>query len=105
MIDRGIIKWQPFDSCYASSKILKEIHNKKDRRVFPTLSEDQLNILEENIKDAYHLKEIINIKYYYNGDVLNIKGKINGINNNEKKIYINNKIIYIKQILTINESL
>ena len=46
MIDRGIIKWQPFDSCYSSSKILNDIHNKKSREILPTLSEDQLDILE-----------------------------------------------------------
>ena len=49
MIDRGIIKWQPFDSCYSGSKILKDINNEKNREIFPTLSEDQLCILEEKI--------------------------------------------------------
>jgi len=101
MIDRGIIKWQPFDSCYSSSKILNEIYNKKNRKTFPVLSEDQLFNLEEKIIDAYHLNEIINIEYFYNGNIINIKGKINLLDCQTKKLYINNKLIYFKQIINI----
>lgn len=101
MIDRGIIKWQPFDSCYSSTKILNDIYNKKNRKIFPILSEDQLFILEEKIIDAYHLNEVISIEYFYNGDILNIKGKINSLDYQNKKLYINNKLIYFKQIIKI----
>ena len=101
MIDRGIIKWQPFDSCYSSSKILKEIDDKKNRKIFPVLSEDQLIILEEKITTAYHLNENINIEYFYNGKITNVKGKIYFINYIDKKLFIDNKIIYFKQIINI----
>lgn len=101
MTDRGIIKWQPFDSCYSSSKILKDIYNKKNRKSFPVLSDDQLLVLEEKIIDAYHLNELICLDYFYNGKIINISGKINNINFQEKKLYLNNKIIYFKQIINI----
>lgn len=101
MIDRGIIKWQPFDSCYSSEKILKDINNKKNRKILPILSEDQLHNLEEKIIDAYHLNDFINIEYFYNGRIININGKISSINLQDKKIYINNNIIYFKQIINI----
>jgi len=101
MIDRGIIKWQPFDSCYSGDKILKDINNKKNREILPTLSEDQLHNLEEKVIDAYHLNEFINIEYFYNGKIINVKGKISSINLQDKKIYVNNNIIYFKQIINI----
>ena len=101
MIDRGIIKWQPFDSCYSSNKILKEIDNKKNRITLPILSDDQLLVLEEKIIDAYHLKNSINIEYFYNGKIIRTYGKINAINYQDKKIYMNNIIIYFKQIINI----
>lgn len=101
MIDRGIIKWQPFDSCYSGSKILKDINNEKNREIFPTLSEDQLCILEEKITNAYHLGEFINIEYFYNGKINKLKGKINFINLRNKKIYINENIIYFSQIIKV----
>lgn len=102
MIDRGIIKWQPFDSCYSSSKILKDINNDKNKVIYPTLSEDQLYIIEEKIECAYHLNEIINLDYFYNGKIINIIGKINYIDIQQKSIYINNKSIYFRQIININ---
>ena len=102
MNDRGIIKWQPFDSCFSSNKILKDIVNTKSKKIFPTLSQDQINILEEKIIDAYHLNISINITYFYNGFIYNINGIISNIDSNKKCIFIKNKIIYFKQILNIN---
>lgn len=102
MIDRGIIKWQPFDSCYSSLKIINDINKTKNKVVLPTLSEDQLYLIEEKIFTAFYLKEIIALDYFYNGKILKIKGKINYIDKQQKKIYINNKIIYFKQIININ---
>lgn len=102
MIDRGIIKWQPFNSCFSSSKILREINDSKNKEIFPELSEDQLNKIEITIKNAFILRIQVNITYYYNGKKLYYNGMISGINNQEKKIYLNNKCIYFKQILDIN---
>lgn len=101
MIDRGIIKWQPFDSCYSSEKVLYDIQKQKSRKVFPVLSEDQLYILEERLFDAYHLNIEINIEYFYNGKINQIKGKIETINSLDKNIYVKKHIIYFKQIINV----
>lgn len=101
MIDRGIIKWKPFNSCISSIDLIKEIENKKNKKSFPILSEDQLKEMNEFINDAYNLKININIEYFYNDNIKLIKGKINNINYQEKKICINNKYIYYKQIIKI----
>ena len=102
MIDRGIIKWQPFDSCYSSKNIVHNIALEKIKIDMPALSEDQLERIEEKIIDAYNLNLNIKIKYYYDGIIKYEKGKINYINTQEKKIYLNNKYIYFKQILNIS---
>ena len=102
MIDRGLIKWQPFNSCVIQKEIIKEINEERNKKTFPLLSEDQLNIIGEKIKDAYVLQTAVNIEYYKNGQILIINGKINTINFQEKKIYLNNKYIFFKQILKIN---
>lgn len=102
MIDRGIIKWQPFDSCYSSEKIVKEIQKDKEKISFPTLSPDQLEVIEEAIRSAYEVQTQVQIKYFYNGVIYQTTGKIKGINLQEKKIYLNNKSIFLKQILKIN---
>ncbi len=101
MIDRGIIKWQPFNSCFNPELIIKNININKMREIPPTLSEDQLNNLENLIKEAYNLKLYIKLKYYYDGKIKEIIGKINKVSNQEKKLYLNNTTIYFTQVLEI----
>ena len=102
-MDRGIIKWQPFNSCFNSTLVLEDIKNSKRHLAFPTLSEDQISFLESQIKEAYNLKLNIWLSYYYDGEIKNIEGQINYIDNREKSLSINRKIIYLKQILKIKE--
>lgn len=101
MIDRGIIKWQPFNSCMEPNKIIKEIKIEKNRYTLPTLSDEQLQIIGEKIFDAYNMKLIVNIEYYFDGKIYNIIGKINFLDIHDKKLYINNHAVYFKQILNI----
>lgn len=101
MIDRGIIKWQPFNSCFSASNIINDVNKEKNKKILPTLSEDQLNLLEEKIKDAYNLNLNIILEYFYDGSIKKIYGKIISINLLEKKICFNHKNIYFKQILKI----
>ncbi len=101
MIDRGIIKWQPFNSLITQDKMIDEINKDKNKKEFPILSEDQIELISEEIKDAYYLKLNITLDYFYNGDIFQIKGQISNIFIGEKKICLKNKIIYFKQILKI----
>lgn len=101
MIDRGIKKWQPFNSCFSGKDILIEINKSKKQKDFPELSEDQILTIEEKVKDAYVLGTSIKIKYFYNGTILEQRGKINYIDMQKKKICLNNGWIYFKQILEI----
>ena len=103
MIDRGIIKWQPFDSCFDSQKVIQDLKEGKNTVNYPTLSEDQLANLEEQIKEAYNLKLIVNIIYYYDGEIKSIEGKIKYLNYQKKNLYLNNTVLYLKQILQIKE--
>lgn len=101
MIDRGIIKWQPFNSCFSRDNIINDINNVRNKKNLPILSEDQINIIEEKIKESYFLKLNTTIEFFYNGDIKIIKGIINSINLQEKKICLNYKNIHFKQILKI----
>ena len=101
MSDRGIIKWQPFDSCFSSSKVLNMVASEKERIKMPTLSEDQINNIEMKIIDSYNLKESITLDYYEEGKIKKIKGIIYNIDKYEKKIYLKHNYIYFKQILKV----
>ncbi|MBE5806328.1 MAG: YolD-like family protein [Clostridiales bacterium] len=102
MIDRGIIKWQPFNSCMEPNKIIKDIKKQKSRYTLPTLSEEQLQNIGEKIIDAYNLKLIVKLQYYFDGNIYETTGKINYLSIPEKKICINNKFLYFKQLLNID---
>ena len=101
--DRGIIKWQPFDSVISSKDIVSSIILTKNKIKKPILSVDQLETLNELIKEKYYTQELVNIRYFKNNNIYCIKGKITFINENTKIILINKKIkLHISQILQIN---
>ena len=97
--DRGIIKWQPFNSLFNASIIINDINIEKNKESCPILSEDQLENIEDTIKDAYILKQDVDIKYFYDGNIIEKSGKINYLDMQKKNICLSNKIIYFKQIL------
>lgn len=103
MNDRGMIKWQPFDSLTNTKKMKHELQLKKEKIEMPLLSDDQLSVIEENIKSAYYNKDYINIKYYLNGAIIKKKAKIKSINYNLKYIKLSdNTLIYYKQIISVD---
>ena len=99
--DRSIIKWQPFNSCFDSKDIMRDISKQRKRKEFPILSEDQILEIAEKVTKAWNLKLIIDITYYYDGEINNYRGKINYLNLQNKSLELNNHKIFFQQILKI----
>ena len=59
--DRGMVKWQPFDSLLSSKKVAREIIKEKNKVAMPTLSEDQLLNIEEKVLEAYYNGETVRL--------------------------------------------
>lgn len=103
MKDRGIIKWQPFDSLTSSMTMINSILKDKSKINRPILSNDQLNKINDLIIECYYNQITVNIKYYKNNIVNTINGKITKIDKNNKFIYINNQLkLHFSQLLTIS---
>ena len=100
--DRGMIKYQPFDSLTNSAKMKHDIQLKKNKVVMPTLSEDQLEEIDLKIKEAYHNKDKIRISYYFSGNIIKKDVKIILIDYIKKQIVLsdNTKVFY-KQIVSV----
>ena len=100
MIDRGMIKWQPFDSCFSSRSIVKSVQEEKNKIFPPILSNEQIAFIETKIMDAYNLQSLITMTYYFNGNIIKETGKISSVHFIKKEIVLNNKFIYFGQIVS-----
>ncbi len=100
--DRGIIKWQPFNSLFSSNEVLQTLSYEKTKQDIPILSEEEIKELEEKIIEAYYTEETIILSYYKNGYIKKITGKIKKIDQVSKIVYLNNLKLLFKQILSIH---
>lgn len=97
------IKWAPFNSVINDKEIKKELLFKHTKISKPILSEDQILDLNNKIFEAYTNNIEVNISYFKTNNIINKIGYINNINIDKKYIIFNKNIIYLNQILKINE--
>lgn len=100
--DRGIIKWQPFDSVISGKNVIKSIMQEKEKIKKPILSEEETNQIEDMIIEAFYEESEVILEYYKNGFIKTIKGKIKKIDHITKMIYLNNTSLLFNQILSIH---
>lgn len=98
--DRGFIKWQPFNSVVPSKALLSNASNKKEEK--PTLFPEKLDILNEQIKEAYYSNSTIYLTYYEKNSLKTIETTIIQINPDMHTLKLeNNKTIAFSQIISI----
>ena len=98
-INRGIIKWQPFNAVANPSDIIKDINIEKKKTTLPILSQDTLQKIEQDILMAYYSNSIIELTYFNNGCFYKIKNKIKKIDSIYKRIYLESTWFFFKQIV------
>ena len=103
MHNRNEVKWAPFNSLINGNKLINELEKENKKLPKPILSEDQLNEISQKLIDAITTKSVIKVKYYQNGNIYLIKGIINYFNKQKNSIIINNKLVYLTQIIDIIE--
>ena len=101
MQDRKEIKWAPFNSVINGKYIISKLNNERNYAIKPILSDDQIELLNENILESYtnHLK--INLYIYKNYKIDKLIGFVNNINISNKYITFNKIRIYFNQIIKI----
>ncbi len=99
MIDRGFIKWMPFNSVIPTQELLK---NDLKEDIKPTLFPEEENILNDKIMEAYFSQNKITITFYEHNTIKKITTYITKIYPPTKTIKLtNNKIITFSQIINI----
>lgn len=66
-VDRGIVKWQPFDSLVGYRTMLGELRQKLGRKEKASLCDDAYELLEYNLKQALNEGLEIEIHYHVSG--------------------------------------
>jgi len=102
MRNRSEIKWEPFDSLFHSKDVLNDLEKKKQYQKKPTLSTDELEVLDFQLQEAYHTQAAVKISYYYQGYIYTKIGVISKINKQNFQICFDNSTsLYFEQILSI----
>lgn len=101
-IDRGFIKWMPFDSVVPTKDLLKSLSSEKNIMKMPTLSEEQIVNNEENLLRSLHNNEEVKIIYFKNNKIYRLTTKLKEIDIISKKIILaNNNHLYFSQIISV----
>lgn len=103
MRNRDYIKWAPFNSVVNSKNVINDLIAQKRKVLKPTLSQDQIDYLNDKIFEAYtnHMK--VNLFIYKNENVIKLIGFVNNINVSKKYITFNKTHIFFNQILKISQ--
>ena len=99
--DRGMIKWQPFDSVVSSKSVVKSLIKEKSKIEKPILSEEEMMEIEEKIIEAYYLQENVTVQIFKDGFLTTLTGKIKKIDHISKIVYLNSTRIFFRQIIHI----
>jgi hypothetical protein len=87
-VDRGIIKWAPFDALVGYSTLLNELRYKLNKKHKPVLSDDQYEELNRKLHFAFHHQIDIELEYFYDGYVNTSYGTIKKLDFIHKKIIL-----------------
>lgn len=107
MRDRGMIKWQPFDSVTSSRKMVQHIMYEKEKMAKPVLSQEQLIEIQEKIWEGYHSQVPLRIVYFFKGRY-QVKQNllILDIQVNQKRIlFEDSSSLYFEQIIRVTNNL
>lgn len=101
-MNRNEIKWQSFDALTSSQVVLKNLEQQRKKISKPTLSDDEKEVLESLIMEAWHTKEIICCHYFWNGNIFTKTGIIKEISQQKRKIFFQDQTsLYFEQLISI----
>ena len=68
--DRGMIKWQPFNSVVSGKQMVRDVIKEKNKVKMPNLSEEQRKNIEEKLIIAFYENELITLDFYFQGKII-----------------------------------
>ena len=90
-VDRGIIKWSPFDALTGYKSLLEQIRHRLGKGQKPTLSQDALEELDRTLKTAEHNDAEVKVQYFRDGYVRFTFGRIERLDYVHRDIILSTK--------------
>lgn len=101
-VDRGIIKWAPFDGLAGFNHLYKTLKYRLGKQEKPILSEDQLYEMDLHLKQAVHEKCPVYITYFQDGYIKQLYGQVTKLDMINKIIYINHMKYPLSMIIDLS---
>lgn len=91
-IDRGIIKWAPFDALSGYQTLFNDLKKRLTEQEKPLLSDDMYLALNENLMMALNTKASIQLTYFKAHSIHQITGIITSVDWIHKRLIINHQL-------------
>lgn len=100
--ERSRIKWLPFNSVCDSKEMIRSINKERSKVKKPKLSDEQINLIEEELIKAFYEDIKVKVYYYKSGFIFNMKDKIKKIDSVYHKIYFESGMLLFDQIISVS---
>lgn len=100
-VDRGIIKWSPFDGLAGFVDMMEELRYKLGKKPRPELSDDLLAEMDFALQEALKFSKAIAVSYYRDGYLEADFGCVNKLDLNERFIWIDGRKFNLDDIVNI----
>ncbi|MFU8793113.1 MAG: YolD-like family protein [Acholeplasmataceae bacterium] len=91
-IDRGIIKWAPFDALSGYQTLFDDLKRRLTAKEKPLLSDDMYQALNENLMRALETKASIKLTYFKAHSIYQVTGTITAVDWVYKRLVINDQL-------------
>ena len=90
-VDRGIIKWNPFDALSGYGSMLEEMRRRRNAKEKPELSDDARAQLDLAFQEAITNQKEIELRYYRKGYVLVTYGHITAVDHVKRRLTLSTR--------------
>lgn len=97
-VDRGIIKWAPFDGLQGFNDLYLNLKYKLNKSDKPILSDEDLYYMDIKLKEAIYENRQLIVTYYNNGYFNSLYGYITKLDHLKRLIYIDNIPLNVNNI-------
>lgn len=99
VIDRGMMKWAPYQSLVEQGKYLAEMREKRSRVPRPLISSDRAEEINEILVN--YDNEMLKARYWKDGHIYEFADTIEKIDGCQKLLHFSSRIVEFKNLLNL----